>query len=65
MPERVDPVAMGKFHKHLDVCKQCEEHPFDLCSVGLPLLLACAPSVVAEHCTCDNEQGCTIHDRRA
>lgn len=22
------------FHKHLDECKQCREHPFSLCLVG-------------------------------
>lgn len=22
------------FHKHLDECKQCREHPFSLCPVG-------------------------------
>ena len=27
-----------KFHDHLDVCKQCREHPFGLCSVGARLL---------------------------
>jgi hypothetical protein len=26
------------FHKHLDVCSQCEEHPFDLCREGARLL---------------------------
>ena len=27
-----------KFHAHLDKCKQCEEHPFNLCSIGCRLL---------------------------
>jgi hypothetical protein len=27
-----------KFHAHLDVCKQCREHPFALCPVGERLL---------------------------
>jgi hypothetical protein len=22
------------FHDHLDICKQCREHPFSLCLVG-------------------------------
>lgn len=22
------------FHEHLDVCKQCRDHPFGLCPVG-------------------------------
>ena len=30
------------FHAHLDVCKQCEQHPFDLCCVGAALLIATA-----------------------
>lgn len=30
------------FHAHLDACTQCREHPFDLCSVGAPLLKAAA-----------------------
>lgn len=32
--------SMKKFHAHLDVCKQCRDHPFALCKVGEPLLLA-------------------------
>lgn len=27
-----------KFHAHLDVCSQCERHPFDLCPEGARLL---------------------------
>lgn len=30
------------FHKHLDVCAQCREHPFQLCTVGARLLRAVA-----------------------
>ncbi len=26
------------FHKHLDDCRQCANHPFELCSVGAELL---------------------------
>jgi hypothetical protein len=26
------------FHNHLDVCDQCREHPFNLCSTGDKLL---------------------------
>lgn len=33
-------VAIKAFHDHLDVCRQCEQHPFDLCTVGVPLFLA-------------------------
>lgn len=34
-------VFVNAFHAHLDVCKQCEQNPFDLCREGL-LLLKCA-----------------------
>lgn len=27
-----------EFHKHLDVCRQCANHPFDLCPTGAKLL---------------------------
>jgi hypothetical protein len=27
-----------QFQSHLEACKQCEEHPFNLCSVGHRLL---------------------------
>ena len=26
------------FHQHLDVCKQCADHPFDLCAEGAKLI---------------------------
>ena len=34
------------FHAHLDVCAQCEKHPFDLCPIGAVLLqgVAIGPS---------------------
>jgi hypothetical protein len=28
----------SKFHDHLDVCKQCREHPFGLCPIGAAAL---------------------------
>lgn len=31
---------MNEFHKHLDECKQCEQHPFELCPVGVQLIHA-------------------------
>lgn len=32
------------FHRHLDRCQQCSNHPFDLCTEGAKLLeLAGAP----------------------
>lgn len=27
-----------KFHKHLDECRHCNDHPFDLCKIGKDLL---------------------------
>lgn len=29
---------MDNFHKHLDGCKQCADHPFALCMTGAMLL---------------------------
>lgn len=34
------PTPRELFHAHLDACAQCRERPFDLCSVGAPLLKA-------------------------
>ena len=36
------------FHDHLDVCEQCEQHPFSLCTVGDRLLRQVAKDVFAE-----------------
>lgn len=30
--------ADNRYHAHLDVCKQCREHPFALCRQGAELL---------------------------
>ena len=27
-------IAADNFHAHLDVCQQCEGHPFELCATG-------------------------------
>ena len=27
-----------EFHAHLDVCNQCQDHPFSLCGVGAKLI---------------------------
>ncbi len=38
------------FHEHLDSCRQCADHPFDLCVVGATLLRIAIdqpPAVVA------------------
>jgi len=38
--------AGERFHRHLDVCVQCREHPFDLCILGGVLLMSTVVSVV-------------------
>jgi len=35
-------MGIDEFHAHLDACKQCREHPFDLCVVGGRLLVEAA-----------------------
>lgn len=30
--------ARDNFHSHLDVCRQCEKNPFNLCEIGRKLL---------------------------
>lgn len=35
---KVDPT---RFHDHLDACRQCREHPFNLCATGARLLPLC------------------------
>lgn len=30
--------AIEAFHAHLDTCRQCEQHPFDLCPTGTQLI---------------------------
>ena len=39
----VDEDAADAFHSHLDVCVQCEEHPFQLCRLGDKLLRSIVP----------------------
>lgn len=34
------------FHSHLDECKQCRDHPFNLCFVGLTILKLAADPVI-------------------
>jgi hypothetical protein len=41
------PAADTSYHKHLDVCAQCRDHPFALCAVGARLLESTA-SALAE-----------------
>jgi hypothetical protein len=36
------PTAADAFYNHLDVCAQCEKHPFDLCVTGARLVRAAA-----------------------
>lgn len=33
------------FNRHLDTCRQCQDHPFDLCSNGADLLSKAIDSV--------------------
>jgi len=35
-------VSSDPFHQHLEVCAQCREHPFKLCSKGLSIMQASA-----------------------
>lgn len=39
------------FHRHLDECQQCREHPFALCQAGERLLLSMQEQTVerSEH----------------
>ena len=36
-PGQIPTPARDAFHAHLDVCRQCEQHPFDCCSEGQKL----------------------------
>jgi hypothetical protein len=33
-----DQKSRRPYHDHLDVCKQCAGHPFDICQVGAKAL---------------------------
>lgn len=33
------------FHEHLDICQQCRDHPFDLCSAGATALALAAMDI--------------------
>lgn len=39
-----DP-KMDAFHAHLDVCKQCFNHPLELCPIGNGLIRAAVESI--------------------
>jgi hypothetical protein len=34
-----------EFHAHLDVCDQCQDHPFSLCATGASLIRAAVGSI--------------------
>ncbi len=34
-----------KFHRHLDNCEQCHDHPFELCTTGIDLLIAAVSAI--------------------
>ncbi len=38
MTQQEQYARIDKFHAHLDICSQCEQHPFNLCSTGARLL---------------------------
>lgn len=40
----VENKVVDAFHAHLDACRQCREHLFDLCPTGEPLLRAVVQS---------------------
>jgi hypothetical protein len=41
-----NPIAT--FHRHLDVCAQCERNPFDLCTIGAQLIELAAKQAADE-----------------
>lgn len=41
-------VRIKKFHSHLDVCSQCRNHPFGLCTKGAVLLKYAATGEISE-----------------
>ncbi len=44
---------VNKFHDHLDACRQCREHPFDLCLIGAAILRIVATTTKPKRaCTC-------------
>lgn len=43
-----DTTATDRFHAHLDDCRRCEEHPFDLCAIGAVLLKAAGDEAAAQ-----------------
>ncbi len=42
MTNEATTLRIDRFHAHLDVCSQCERHPFDLCPIGVKLLRSAA-----------------------
>lgn len=38
--EHAQQRAIDAYHEHLDVCEQCEQHPFNQCPEGMKLLIA-------------------------
>ena len=42
------PATIKDFHAHLDVCYQCEHHPFGLCRTGARLLKEAATGKIEE-----------------
>ena len=47
MPRRYGTVDAGpEFHRHLDVCDDCRDNPFDLCPVGANLIHEAAKRLI-------------------
>lgn len=40
MSEATKERSIDRFHRHLDECRQCRDHPFELCPHGMRLLMA-------------------------
>ncbi len=51
---------IDKFHAHLDDCKQCRDHPFDLCPDGAKLLKEAATGVKEQEEVIEQERYVTI-----
>lgn len=42
-----------EFEKHLDGCKQCEQHPFNLCAEGNKIMNGAFKQSTKIVCSCD------------
>lgn len=74
MPTSDTPTPLDtaeRFHSHLDTCRQCSEHPFDLCPAGATLLAAVPieGATVTAACLCAEidpaDRPCLVCDAQA